>query len=720
MLASFLEEDPSGGGQGSAQLQSMEIQQLLTYALIHPALSLENKRSLAELIRQLDDDGTQEMALSLLESTSNHQVHHQGGLDMFPPLDPQQADVYHAGGLRSPCWDPWNSPSSGLGGPPPKQKQQQPQHPPPSGSQRIRRSNSLTPPSNTMAYQPDPWSKMVRSTQNVPTESFLTHFVSGPDTQVDAGRIKPRSLSLSSPSETANGLPHCPLSPQNSLASSGSGSGSDSIYSDDSHRPASFHVPGSGMRGKIERRNKIRPEAGIVKNNNSFRSTDVPSWLKGLRLHKYAHLFSLLTYEEMLALTEEQLELQGVTKGARHKIALSIQRLRDRPTLLAQLEKEVVDTGNLQGALGELKNILGTPIKPFRGAPGGERGSCSSAEDHNLYVASSLSPSPSLLTRDDTSGYSSLDGSMDNLAHPRAPSSAQRDSDSLNKLPPQPCPPSPLVPVHRTQSLTTADMPTVIVSAAPDTDSAEEGSDTSCDDGLGGIGESLSPTFRSAFASAELELLDASHLSQDDLPGLITRLLGKICTQLLVSAIPAEESVSQFVALLDRCLNHEAFSQRQRRRIASWKEQVHRIWSVLPAGGGGGNNGSNSGNNSRLTNGTGGGPGVAGQHAKNPGEPRSFARRWSNVAHYPGFYNAPESSAGSNSGGVAPFGGGSFQPSSYSLFPPRQQRGNSHPSPCPSPSQGRPPFAGPTHNSYGQHNHLSTGKEFPAISKPQC
>lgn len=45
----------------------------------------------------------------------------------------------------------------------------------------------------------------------------------------------------------------------------------------------------------------------------------------------------------MLALTEEQLELQGVTKGARHKIALSILRLRERPTLLAQLEKVRID-----------------------------------------------------------------------------------------------------------------------------------------------------------------------------------------------------------------------------------------------------------------------------------------------------------------------------------------------------------------------------------------
>jgi len=46
---------------------------------------------------------------------------------------------------------------------------------------------------------------------------------------------------------------------------------------------------------------------------------DVPSWLKSLRLHKYAYLFAYLSFEEMLDLNEEKLELQGVTKGARHK-----------------------------------------------------------------------------------------------------------------------------------------------------------------------------------------------------------------------------------------------------------------------------------------------------------------------------------------------------------------------------------------------------------------
>lgn len=38
--------------------------------------------------------------------------------------------------------------------------------------------------------------------------------------------------------------------------------------------------------------------------------SDVPAWLKSLRLHKYAGLFSTMTYDEMMSLTEQQLEAQ--------------------------------------------------------------------------------------------------------------------------------------------------------------------------------------------------------------------------------------------------------------------------------------------------------------------------------------------------------------------------------------------------------------------------
>lgn len=38
--------------------------------------------------------------------------------------------------------------------------------------------------------------------------------------------------------------------------------------------------------------------------------TDVPTWLKSLRLHKYAYLFQQMTYEEMLTVSEDWLETQ--------------------------------------------------------------------------------------------------------------------------------------------------------------------------------------------------------------------------------------------------------------------------------------------------------------------------------------------------------------------------------------------------------------------------
>lgn len=80
----------------------------------------------------------------------------------------------------------------------------------------------------------------------------------------------------------------------------------------------------------------------------------------------------------MLELTEEQLAEQGVTKGARHKLALSITKLQQRYTSLRNLEKDLVQpardgnqtTSFSQGtalvvtALDELNTILTTPLKP--------------------------------------------------------------------------------------------------------------------------------------------------------------------------------------------------------------------------------------------------------------------------------------------------------------------------------------------------------------------
>ncbi|CRL01132.1 CLUMA_CG014369, isoform A [Clunio marinus] len=93
-------------------------------------------------------------------------------------------------------------------------------------------------------------------------------------------------------------------------------------------------------------------------------------WLKSLRLHKYFWLFNDMTYEQMMEITEEFLEGLGVTKGARHKLFLCIQKLADRVPVLKQLVQDLIDDGKpLKTVLDELTNIILTPMKPINTVP---------------------------------------------------------------------------------------------------------------------------------------------------------------------------------------------------------------------------------------------------------------------------------------------------------------------------------------------------------------
>ncbi|XP_015228878.1 PREDICTED: protein Smaug homolog 1 isoform X2 [Cyprinodon variegatus] len=203
-------------------------------------------------------------------------------------------------------------------------------------------------------------------------------------------------------------------------------------------------------------------------------NTNVPAWLKSLRLHKYAALFSTLTYDEMMSLTEEQLEAQKVTKGARHKIVISIQKLKERQNLLRSLEKDVLEGGNLRTPLQELHQMIITPIKAFSG---GEE--------------------------------SSLQRSVMN----------------------------------------------------PET---KRSSDSNLSGGGGGEAES-----------------GASVIAEGDLPGQFTRVMGKVCTQLLVSRSD-EDNFSSYLQLIDKCLIHESFTETQKKRLLSWKQQVQRLFRSIP------------------------------------------------------------------------------------------------------------------------------------------
>ncbi|KAF5388854.1 hypothetical protein D9757_005648 [Collybiopsis confluens] len=58
---------------------------------------------------------------------------------------------------------------------------------------------------------------------------------------------------------------------------------------------------------------------------------DIPAWLKSLRLHKYTDCFTGMTWEEMIDLTDEQLEKKGVVAlGARRRMIRTFENVKRR------------------------------------------------------------------------------------------------------------------------------------------------------------------------------------------------------------------------------------------------------------------------------------------------------------------------------------------------------------------------------------------------------
>ena len=68
----------------------------------------------------------------------------------------------------------------------------------------------------------------------------------------------------------------------------------------------------------------------------------------------------------------------------------------------------------------------------------------------------------------------------------------------------------------------------------------------------------------------------ATDTDEEDLPTEIVRVMGKACTQILVTQ-PDEECCLTYLGLLERVLSHEAFSQNDKRRMQSWKTQCQKL-----------------------------------------------------------------------------------------------------------------------------------------------
>lgn len=105
-----------------------------------------------------------------------------------------------------------------------------------------------------------------------------------------------------------------------------------------------------------------------------------------LRLHKYACLFTGMCYQQMLNMTEQDLEHRNITKGARQKLILSIEKLKARCTVLVASEHRLlqpplahcthhhapVPYKLLHQVLFQIRAFLSTPIPPQELATDGD------------------------------------------------------------------------------------------------------------------------------------------------------------------------------------------------------------------------------------------------------------------------------------------------------------------------------------------------------------
>lgn len=137
------------------------------------------------------------------------------------------------------------------------------------------------------------------------------------------------------------------------------------------HKPRSFSLSIESPRSSVTssgsetRLDDFKPPFQAFQTHHIGMS-NIAAWLKSLRLHKYVWIFASFTYEQMMEITEEYLSKLDVTKGARHKLVICIQKLKERYSSLEQIEQNLI-SGSITtvAALEEMTNIIMTPMKPI-------------------------------------------------------------------------------------------------------------------------------------------------------------------------------------------------------------------------------------------------------------------------------------------------------------------------------------------------------------------
>ncbi len=142
--------------------------------------------------------------------------------------------------------------------------------------------------------------------------------------------------------------------------------------------PTSAKYPGSALRHSALRsaglksaglKSAVPPdsamEGGVTPREEDFDPEvlkDIPSWLRGLRLHKYTTCFDGLTWQEMVGLDDETLEKRGIaTLGARRRLMRTFDVVKKKMGMEGESESSVtpktsalpVEGGDAEHDLGE-------------------------------------------------------------------------------------------------------------------------------------------------------------------------------------------------------------------------------------------------------------------------------------------------------------------------------------------------------------------------------
>jgi hypothetical protein len=182
----------------------------------------------------------------------------------------------------------------------------------------------------------------------------------------DGNTIKTRrSNSLTTPTASSNFVTS---SSAENLANLQNKPRSFSLTMESSRNP----LVSSGSETRLDDFNKMNQFKYSIPNSHVGMG-HIGVWLKSLRLHKYFWLFTNMSYDQMMEMTEDYLENLGVTKGARHKLVICIQKLAERVSQLQQIEKDLIDAARpIKSILEELTNIIVTPMKPINSVPNEE------------------------------------------------------------------------------------------------------------------------------------------------------------------------------------------------------------------------------------------------------------------------------------------------------------------------------------------------------------